>query len=182
MNLTVRRVPSFEKVPSLFEEVKFSARFTAEDFEELWDETRENLREALGEHWIDWETNTREWRPPWQPQWNKHREWRPSWQPQPEDFDFMLGDDIDDWNLCGGVYTERICCREYVETICDVLAKTRHPRKWSYHTAVELRDAAPSSIRFGELFIKDKVLYVPKDGYDYSSFFKRKRVRGRHSS
>jgi hypothetical protein len=79
------------------------------------------------------------------------------------------------WHHCGGIYSNRICCPEYVETIVSVIAKLPHARSWAYHTAVEVgwREEAPVLPQLGQFFIRDGTMYAPKDKNDYVAAFGR---------
>lgn len=86
------------------------------------------------------------------------------------DADFALGDD---WNAsfhhCGGIYSDRIMCPLYVQTIASVLAEIPHAKRWTFHTAVEPQNADRSC---GEFFIRDDILYARSgDSIDYDDVF-----------
>jgi hypothetical protein len=130
---------------------KFATHFTEDKFDKQWVGVRDALRRALSRHWK-------------------------------EGFhagdDFMVSDDRNHaWTQCGGVYTPRVCCPEYVLTILRVLAGVPNSDKWAYHTAVEVvwrpEDAYPVTPPYasGGFVIKSGQMFVPKDGYDYSRFY-----------
>ena len=92
--------------------------------------------------------------------------------------DFAMMDEIEafqGWHHCGGIYSNRICRPEYVETIIRVIAKLPHAKLWAYHTAVEVswQEDDPILPQFGEFFIRNKTLYATKDGNDYAAVFGR---------
>lgn len=93
-----------------------------------------------------------------------------------KDFAMMdEGEAFQGWHHCGGIYSNHICCPEYVETIVDVIAPLPHAALWTYHTACETwRDDAPLP-EFGEFFIRGGKLYAPKDKNDYKKVFGRRR-------
>jgi len=95
-----------------------------------------------------------------------------------EDFcgnkDFAIMDDKEafgGWHHCGGIYSTRICCPEYVEAITAVIASLPHASLWTYHTACETwQDDTPLPVH-GEFFVRDGKLYAPKDDNDYAQVF-----------
>ena len=99
-----------------------------------------------------------------------------------EDFcgakDFAIMDDKEafgGWHHCGGIYSTRICCPEYVETVVPVLALLPHASLWTYHTTCETwQDDTPLPVH-GEFFIRDGKLYAPKDENDYAGVFGAQR-------
>jgi hypothetical protein len=129
--------------------VQLTSKFTEEDFSTKWEVVRDSLRDALSLKWT-------------------------------EDCcggaDFAVGDDWSlSWCQCGGVYSTRICCPEYIETILGVLNKMPDADKWAYSTAVENMSGVENFPvpRFGsgEFVLKAGRVYVPEDSYDYSKFF-----------
>ena len=93
-----------------------------------------------------------------------------------KDFAMMdEGEAFQGWHHCGAIYSNRICCPEYVEAIMEVIAPLPHAALWTYHTACEAwRDDAPLP-DFGEFFIRGGKLYAPKDKNDYAKVFGRTR-------
>ena len=94
------------------------------------------------------------------------------------DADFAMMDEIEafqGWHHCGGIYSNRICCPEYVETIIGVIAKLPHAKFWAYHTAVEVswNENEPLLPDLGQFFIRDRTLFAPKDKNDYAAVFGR---------
>ena len=72
--------------------------------------------------------------------------------------DYEVGWDFNDcYHVCGGVYSERILCTEYLQAIASALASAPEPSKWTYHT-----DCEADGI-YGEFFIRDGVAYFPDD-------------------
>ncbi|OGV85415.1 MAG: hypothetical protein A3K19_06360 [Lentisphaerae bacterium RIFOXYB12_FULL_65_16] len=75
---------------------------------------------------------------------------------------------------CGGIYTNRICCGNYVQTILDVIGALPHSDRWTYHTAVEnLNDDEPV-IGLGEFLIRQGNVFAPDDGNNYKKILKRR--------
>src|SRR5215510_12409270 len=94
--------------------VHLTPTFTEADFSKKWEFIHDSLRDALS---IKWTEDCR------------------------GRADFAVGDDWTlSWCQCGGVYSTRICCPEYVETILGVLSKMPDADKWAYSTAVENMD------------------------------------------
>ncbi len=107
-----------------------------------------------------------------------HRALSARWKEDPcGEADFAImdeGEAFGGWHHCGGIYSTRICCPEYVETIMSVLTPLAHAAIWTYHTACEVwQDDSPLPA-FGEFFIRGGKLYAMKDENDYA------RVFGRH--
>lgn len=98
-----------------------------------------------------------------------------------DDGDFMMMDKVEafqGWHHCGGIYSNRICCPQYVETIVGVIEKLPHARLWAYHTAVEVGLYVDQEERAlvndtGQFFIRGGTLYTPKDKNDYVGVFGR---------
>ena len=95
-----------------------------------------------------------------------------------EDFcgerDFAImdeGEAFGAWHHCGGIYSSRICCPEYVDAIVGVLARLPHSPLWTYHTACETQHEDSPLPTHGEFFIRDGKLYAPKDDNDYAKVF-----------
>ena len=93
-----------------------------------------------------------------------------------KDFAMMdEGEAFGGWHHCGGIYSTRICCPEYVETIMSVLASLPHASLWTYHTACETwQDDTPLPVH-GEFFVRGEKLYAPKDENDYARVFGGRR-------
>jgi len=93
-----------------------------------------------------------------------------------KDFAMMdEGEAFGGWHHCGGIYSTRICCAEYVQTIIAVLAQLPHAALWRYHTACETRhDDTPLPVP-GEFFVHGGNVFAPKDENDYASVFAGKR-------
>jgi hypothetical protein len=136
--------------------IEFTARFTEAQFDKRWERVRDALRRTLSRRWTEGY--------------------------QIGD-DFMVSDDRNNaWTQCGGVYTPRVCCPEYVISILRVLASVADGDKWAYDTAVEVvwrpEDPYPVTPPYasGGFVIKSGRVYVPKDGYDYSRFYRLDRA------
>lgn len=83
-----------------------------------------------------------------------------------DNHDFEIMDEWD-WHGTffhgGGIYSERIHCPKYIKTIIDVISRLNHSKQWIYHTVCEADE--------GEFFIRNREVYVPKDGHNYIEFF-----------
>jgi len=89
-----------------------------------------------------------------------------------KDFAMMdEGEAFGGWHHCGGIYSSRICCPKYVETIAAVLEQLPHVALWTYHTACEVWHEDAPLPAFGEFFIRGGKLYAPKDENDYARVF-----------
>src|SRR5579859_6600468 len=88
--------------------------------------------------------------------------------------DFAIMDDKEafgGWHHCGGIYSTRICCPEYVEAILSVIAPLPHALLWTYHTSCETwQDDSPLPVH-GEFFVRGGKIYAPKDENDYAKVF-----------
>lgn len=89
--------------------------------------------------------------------------------------DFAISDEWQEsFHHCGGIYSKRICCLEYVQAIINVISGLPHSHQWTYHTAVECLDGGISA---GEFFIRDGKMYVPDDGNNYLQYFSSSETR-----
>lgn len=129
--------------------VELTVGFGEADFQVMWRHVRDALRGALRLKWI-------------------------------EDCcgraDFAIGDDWTlSWSQCGGVYSARICCPDYTETLLQVLRHVPESYRWAYSTAVENLDGHPGfpipRFSSGEFVVRAGRIYVPEDSFDYASFF-----------
>jgi len=73
------------------------------------------------------------------------------------------------WHHCGGIYSARICCPEYVQTVIQVISSLPSKELWTYQTACESSETG--GIEFGQFFIRDGKMYVPDDGNNYAGCF-----------
>lgn len=72
--------------------------------------------------------------------------------------DYEVGWDFDYcYHVCGGIYSDRIVCPEYLLAIMNALASAPTPDKWTYHTACEADHFD------GEFFIRDGSVYISSD-------------------
>lgn len=70
-----------------------------------------------------------------------------NWQ-QPVDFE--VGWDFNYcYHTCGGIYSDRIFCKDYVETISAALQSVDKNGLWTYHTACEII-VNPRALTIGE--------------------------------
>lgn len=81
--------------------------------------------------------------------------------------DFEVGWDFNYCShTCCGIYSERIFCKDYVETIGNVLRSVDAEGSWTYHTVCEITinpDAKTSGESMedrGELFVRGDTCYV----------------------
>jgi hypothetical protein len=53
--------------------------------------------------------------------------------------DFEVGWDADYcYHTCGGIYSDRVFCKDYVETIASALKSVDAEGRWTYHTVCEI--------------------------------------------
>jgi hypothetical protein len=107
-----------------------------------------------------------------------HRTFSSRWD-YTRDYEMMegdpeFGDAFDAWMHSGGIYSNRICCPEYVQVILAAMAPLPHSEKWMYHTACELwRESKPVlATGNGEFFARNSTLFAPVDGNDYVHVFR----------
>jgi len=81
--------------------------------------------------------------------------------------DFEVGWDFNYcYHACGGIYSERVFCQDYVTTVHAALQTVDKRRVWTYHTVCEIttNPNAPTigeSIEsWGEFFIRGDTCYV----------------------
>ncbi|QDT59957.1 hypothetical protein SV7mr_24710 [Stieleria bergensis] len=85
--------------------------------------------------------------------------------------DFQVSGDFDYcFHTCGGVYSKRIFCEEYVSTILDSLGKVDPDGEWTYHTTCEIatnhpnpKTAGDALEMRGEMFFRDGTCYINGD-------------------
>lgn len=81
------------------------------------------------------------------------RKWKPT-------NDFEVGWDFNDcYHTCGGIYSESIFCREYVETVANTLQSLDPEGRWTYHTACEICVDGSVESR-GEFFVRGGTCYI----------------------
>jgi hypothetical protein len=98
------------------------------------------------------------------------RHWR-------ENVDFEVGADGNiAFTLCGGIYSSRIVCFEYLNLLHKVLQTTRMRDRWAYATAIELRGGA-DRVLIGEFVLQGRVLSINSNlgGIDFLAWFSRSR-------
>jgi hypothetical protein len=84
-----------------------------------------------------------------------------------------VGDDFEvgwDFNYChhtcGGIYSDRIFCKDFVLAIRDALQSVDQDGRWTYHTVCEIevnpegKTAAESMEDRGEFFVRDGICYI----------------------
>ena len=81
--------------------------------------------------------------------------------------DFEVGWDFNYcYHTCGGIYSERIFCRDYVATIHQAFQAVDPNGLWTYHTACEIivnpegRTAAEMIEERGEFFVRGDTCYI----------------------
>lgn len=133
-----------EEYNKAFANGEYTSSLTKEMQEAEFDQFDDSLRNALLKYWKD--------------------------DPRGKQHDFEVMDDWNGtWHHCGGIYSARICCPEYIETIIQVISALSHAELWTYHTACESLEAR--GIESGEFFIRNGKMYVPDDGNNYAAYF-----------
>jgi hypothetical protein len=84
--------------------------------------------------------------------------------------DFQVGWDLDySYYASGGIYSERIFCKEYVATVIEALETVPEREKWVYHTVCEIlvnpkgKTIGECQERRGEFFIHDRAVFILSD-------------------
>ena len=84
--------------------------------------------------------------------------------------DFQVGWDFDySYFACGGIYSERIFCKEYVTTVVEALEAVPEREKWVYHTVSEIlvnpkgKTIGECQEDRGEFFIHDRAVFILAD-------------------
>lgn len=72
--------------------------------------------------------------------------------------DFEVGWDFNYcYHVCGGIYSDRIVCPEYLHAIVKALASAQTPGKWTYHTVCETENYD------SEFFVRDGSVYLSNE-------------------
>ena len=94
------------------------------------------------------------------------------WTPLDE---FEVGDDENlAFTLSGGVYSQRVLCREYFATLFGVIRSARSADSWSYETAVELNHPL-DGMSICQFVLHGQTVVVNNDPqyFDYARYFNR---------
>lgn len=91
-----------------------------------------------------------------------------------EEDDFAVGWDFDYcFHTCGGIYSDRIFCNDYVVAVRDALQSVDGPGRWTYHTVCEIL-VAPDAKTAGEA-IEDRGEFFLRNGTCYINATRMKR-------
>jgi hypothetical protein len=75
--------------------------------------------------------------------------------------DFAVGWDFDYcYHTCGGIYSDRIFCKAYVETIGNALKSVDADGRWTYHTVCEVIINSEEVENRGEFFVRGDTCYI----------------------
>lgn len=75
-----------------------------------------------------------------------------------ESDDFYVGWDFNYcYHVCGGIYSDRIVCPEYLLAVDAALKAAPFSDRWTYHTACE------TDSYNGEFFIRNGTLFISED-------------------
>jgi hypothetical protein len=77
--------------------------------------------------------------------------------------------------LCGGIYSARIMCKEYLEVLHGVLRSTRHCEQWAYSTAIELTTPV-DGMKYCHFILQGDQITVENwdlDHFDFLEYFSR---------
>ncbi len=89
-----------------------------------------------------------------QAKWNKVDDFEVGWN-----FDYC-------YHTCGGIYSDRIFCEDYVKTIGKALSSVDSKGRWTYHTVCEIivnpdaKTAGESIEDRGEFFVRGDTCYI----------------------
>jgi hypothetical protein len=126
---------------------EFSDAHAFDDFINEKRSTEEALRRALSHHW------------------------------RPFD-DFEVGDDGNiAFTLCGGVYSKRVICRDYLALLYLTLQDTRMKEAWAYATAIELQEPI-DGMSLCDFVLQGNQVSVngDLDGFDFVRYFSRSKA------
>lgn len=128
-----------------FQPVKFTKRFTEQNFDRTWEAMLNELREKL------------------------KRRWREAEFVEGEQADFALSDDRNNaWVQCGGIYTSDALCGDFVGAVAEVINQSAQAELWSVHFVIELGMGEDPSMPNGEIIILRDTIHVPNYGeFDY---------------
>ncbi len=123
-----------EKYNKAFEEPAFTDDFTEDDLCNEFNKFTTELREQLTQNWIE----------------------------DSFEGDFELSEEFQgSFHNCGGIYTRRIFCKKYVDTIIEVMSKLPHASEWYFHSVIEQYDDEEEGlIPYEEFFIRDGKVYA----------------------
>lgn len=80
--------------------------------------------------------------------WDSPQDFETAW-----DFDYCC-------HLCGGIYSERIFCRDYVETLLAAMNGADPDGVWTYHAVCEIETDRLPAEDFGEMFFRGGVCVI----------------------
>ena len=87
--------------------------------------------------------------------------------------DFEVGRDGNvAFTLCGGVYSHRIICRDYLDILHRILRTTRDRERWAYSTDVELQQPLDGLTLGGFVLQRDRITVDDWDGWDEARFLR----------
>ena len=97
------------------------------------------------------------------------------WTPV-DDFEVAYDGNIA-FTLCGGIYSRRIICREYLNLLHETLQRTRMKDKWAYDTALELEEPI-DGMGLCSFVLQGNKVYVSSDlrGFDFVRYFGRSKA------
>jgi len=93
--------------------------------------------------------------------------------------DFAVGADENiAFTMCGGIYSHRVICREYLDCLHRILHPTRYRGCWAYSTAVELEVPLEGMTDCDFVLKGDRVTVLDWGlaGFDFVQCFSRTRV------
>jgi hypothetical protein len=132
-------------IPDFYKEPKFTKAYPFDSYVKEKRNTEDRLGEALGAIWT------------------------------PND-DFQVGYDTNRaFALCGGVYSPRVICQDYLSILFTILQATRMKDKWMYSTSVELpcQDGASS----GSFALQGATVFCRRTfPFDFVKCFSRSRA------
>lgn len=85
--------------------------------------------------------------------------------------DFEIGDDYNYcYHVCGGVYSNRVVCADYLKRVSSALRTDPEPEIWTFHTAVETGKID------GQFFMRNGEIVCPDAGPNFAQLLNRKFV------
>ena len=132
---------------SIYARPAFDEYLTLDDYADEKRATEDLLREALAKRWT-----------------------------KIDDFEVAWDENVA-FTLCGGVYSHRILCRDYLEILHRILRTTRYRDRWAYSTAVE-PDPPLGGVTYGLFVLQgDRITLADEetewDGASFVRYFSR---------
>src|SRR5688572_2396022 len=144
--LWMEREEYFRMTGDLSRPTGFSEAYPFDTFIDEKRSTEDRIRAALSSYWVDGE-------------------------------DFEVASDTNRaFTLCGGVYSPRIVCRDYLDCLCRAVGPFPNRERWSYTTAVELQEPV-GGMTDCDFVLRGRRIFVLRERtpFDFVRLFSRSR-------